>query len=218
MIQNEVYYVDYSTDLREIGILPQAKFLYYPNMDSDQIRYSIDLSGIVNGIEVVTRAKWSDFLNVVDCMGHEGFVCSEMCESVLLELNLPPVQSFKTNAFNGADQKNYWINLFDHQFYDFIDYDGSKFVAEGISAGKIVFESSSKPDFEDKVASARKQGHYEISPQMVIIKKELVRDYDLFSFPKLGISLFATHKFYQAYMDLKLTGLQFRKAEVFKFI
>ncbi|MBV8255408.1 MAG: hypothetical protein JO154_22600 [Chitinophaga sp.] len=218
MSHTSIYYLKYSTNLKDIGSVPQGQFKYYPGTDYESIDFSLDLSKVIAGIELTAQAQLTDFLNIVDCMMPRGMVFSDKAQFAIKELKLPPVQTLTTSARNMRYQGEYWVNLFDYQFYDYINYKGSKFIARGILADDIEFVSEDKIDFEEKMNDAVKKRRFEILPQLVYLKEELINNYDLFSFPKLGTALYATENFLQVYKNLGFSGLEFEQIECFKFV
>lgn len=219
MMQSKIYHVSYSAVLQEIGEYPQAGFIYHQNADSDEIKYSVDLTKVIRGINLRARAKGTDFLNLVDCGEHESLVCSEDAQKAIEKLNLPPVKSLKVEASNKKGiYKGYWVNVFDFQFYDFIDFGRSSFIAKGVLDNDVFLKAENRLDFEDKYISVKRQGLFVVLPDMVFLKKELIEKCDLFSFPRYGTELYATSNFHQLYTDLNLSGLQFQEIESFEFI
>ncbi|MBC9929529.1 hypothetical protein [Chitinophaga qingshengii] len=218
MIQGDIYRISYSTDPLEIGVFPQASFSYFEGVDSDDISYFSDLSKVTSGIKVVAGANFTDFLNVIDCGCHEGLICSEEALLSIQELKLPPKQSLRINALNKKKlSRSYWVNLFDHNFYDFIDYAKSRFIAKGFVDSDILIEEEDRQRFEERYLQIKRQSLFAVYPDEVYLKKELIDKVDLFSFPKYGIDLYATANFYRLYLERKMSGLQFEPIKSFFF-
>ncbi|RAJ75617.1 hypothetical protein CLV59_109231 [Chitinophaga dinghuensis] len=190
-----------------MGDVPHGRFKYHPGTDYEDVDFSLDLSKAIAGIELTAHAKMTDFLNIVDCMMPRGMVFSDKAQFAIKELKLPPVQTLTTSAQNKRYQGSYWINLFDYQLYDYINYKGSEFIARGILTDDIEFVAENKLDFEDKMNDAVKKRCFEILPQLVYLKEELINKYNLFSFPKWGTALYVTENFFRLYKDKGLSGL-----------
>lgn len=218
MIQRGIYRISCSADQSEVGVVPQAGFSYFEGRDSDDISYFSDLSKVTRGIKVVAGAKFTDFLNLVDCGGHEGLVCSEEAQLSMQKLKLPPKQSLKVNALNNKKlSRSYWVNLFEYNFYDFIDYAKSRFIAKGFVDSDILIEEENRQRFEERYVQIKRQSLFVVHPEEVYLKKELIDKVDLFSFPKYGTALYATENFYRLYMEQNFSGLQFEPIKSFFF-
>jgi len=210
----DVFRIDYSTDMGVVGAFPQVHFEYFDNFDGFDIRYDIKLNEIVKYGRLYTGARFSGLLNAVDLPNYMGLLYDRCLECDFEQLNLPTGSVNVVKIKGLAEEKNYILKLFKHDFNEFLQFDKSLFCENNFTTKGEPINVDSYNDYLEKRDNAYKRGISLFTPVRLAVKSELLEKYDVFGFPEVGTDLYVTSRFRNLFLDKKDLGIQFISSNI----
>lgn len=210
----DVFKIGYSTDMGIVGAFPQVHFEYFDNFDGFDIRHDAKLNEIVEYGRLYTGARFSGILNAVDLPNYMGILYDRVLEGTFQQFSLP-IGSVNPIKIKGlAEEKNYILSLFKHDFNAFIRFDKSLFCENNFTTNGEPISVSSYNNYLEKRDNAYKRGISLFTPVRLVVKSGLLEKYDLFGFPEVGTDLYVTSRFRDFFLDKKDLGIQFISSNI----